>query len=198
MLADGFEIDSAGALVTGLIVVVGVGATVVGVTTVVGGGVVVVGLVEPFGFERACWVVDEATTGAWRATVVAVTCATRRTFLSVVVVVGATDFVVAVAFVVLVVVAPTAKVVLGDTTLAMAGSAVVLRITPSTSEPIEPTSTERRGPRCDAVERPLGSPERFCPCVILVMDQLSKTKSKWRPTINQLFVNSNENRRFCG
>jgi hypothetical protein len=49
-------------LVTGLIVVVGVGATVVGVTTVVGGGVVVVGLVEPFGFERACWVVDEATT----------------------------------------------------------------------------------------------------------------------------------------
>jgi glutamate synthase domain-containing protein 3 len=43
MLADGFEIESAGAFVTGgvLMVVVGVGATVVGVTTVVGGGVVV-------------------------------------------------------------------------------------------------------------------------------------------------------------
>ena len=55
MLADGFEIDSAGALVTRLfIVVVVVGATVVGVTTVVGGGVVVVGLVEPFEFEREC------------------------------------------------------------------------------------------------------------------------------------------------
>jgi len=50
MLADGFEIERAGALVTGglFIVVVVVGATVVGVTTVVGGGVVVVGLGEPF------------------------------------------------------------------------------------------------------------------------------------------------------
>jgi hypothetical protein len=82
--------------------------------------------------------------------------------------------------------------------LAMAGSAVVLRITPSTSEPIEPTSTERRGPRREAEERPLGSPERFCPCVIFVMDQLSKTKSTWLPTINQLFVNSIEKRCFCG
>jgi len=50
MLADGFEIERAGALVTGdsLSSVVVVGATVVGVTTVVGGGVVVVGLGEPF------------------------------------------------------------------------------------------------------------------------------------------------------
>ena len=94
--------------------VVGVGATVVGVTTVVGGGVVVVGLVEPFGFERACWVVDEATTWEWRATGVAVTCATRRTFFSVVVVVGATDVVVVVVVAIdVVVVAPTANVVLG-------------------------------------------------------------------------------------
>jgi hypothetical protein len=73
MLADGFEIESAGALVTGLIVVVGVGATVVGVTTVVGGGVVVVGLAEPFEFEREWLVVDEATTREWRASVVDVT-----------------------------------------------------------------------------------------------------------------------------
>jgi hypothetical protein len=61
MLADGFEIEGAGALVTGLIVVVGVGATVVGVTTVVAGGVVVVGLVEPFEFERDWWVVTATT-----------------------------------------------------------------------------------------------------------------------------------------
>jgi hypothetical protein len=54
MLADGLEIDGAGALVTGglFTVVVVVGATVVGVTTVVGGGVVVVGLLVPFEFVR--------------------------------------------------------------------------------------------------------------------------------------------------
>jgi hypothetical protein len=114
--------------------------------------------------------------------------------LSVVVVVGATVVVVAPV----VVVVPTPNVVLGDMTSAMAGSAVVLRMTPSTSEPIEPTSTERRGPRREVEERPLGSPERFCPCVILVMDQLSKTKSKWHPTINQLFVNSKERLRIRG
>jgi hypothetical protein len=104
--------------------------------------------------------------------------------------------VVVVAFVVVVV--PTPKLVVGDTTSATAGRAVVLRITPSTSEPIEPISTERRGPRREAEERPLGSPERFCPCVILVMDQLSKTKSKRLPTHNQLLVNSNENVRIHG
>jgi hypothetical protein len=91
--------------------------------------------------------------------------------LIVVVVVGATVVVVALV----VVVVPTPMVVLGETTFAMAGSAVVLRTTPRTSEPIEPMSTERRGPRRDAEGRPLGSPERFCPCVKLVMDQLSKT-----------------------
>jgi hypothetical protein len=47
MLAEGFEMESAGAFFTGTVV----GATVVGVTTVVGGGVVVVGLGEPFEFE---------------------------------------------------------------------------------------------------------------------------------------------------
>ena len=54
MLAEGFETEGAGALMTGALftVVVVVGATVVGVTTVVGVGVVVVGLVEPFEFER--------------------------------------------------------------------------------------------------------------------------------------------------
>src|SRR5579863_4220440 len=71
----------------------------------------------------------------------------------------------------------------------MAGRAVVLRITPTTSEPIEPMRTERRGPRRDVEVRPLGSPERFCPCVILVMDQLSKTKSTPLPTHTQQFVN---------
>jgi hypothetical protein len=62
MLAEGLEIDGAGALVGAFTVVVVVGATVVGVTTVVGVGTVVVGLVEPFESERDLWVVDEATT----------------------------------------------------------------------------------------------------------------------------------------
>jgi hypothetical protein len=52
-LADGFEIDRAGALVTG-----GLSAVVV----VVGVGTVVVGLVEPFEVERDVWVADVATT----------------------------------------------------------------------------------------------------------------------------------------
>jgi hypothetical protein len=187
MLPDGFEIESAGALVTGLIVVVGVGATVVGVTTVVGVGVVGVGLVEPFGLGRTWLVVEEVT--MWECRIFdVVTRTTRRTPLIVVVVVGAT--VVVVAIVVLVV--PILKPVLGETTFAMAGRAVVLRITPRTSEPIEPTKTERRGPRRDAEERHLGSPERFCPCVILVMDQLSKTNITAEPTVNQQFVKSNE------
>src|SRR5579863_3548496 len=72
----------------------------------------------------------------------------------------------------------------------MAGRAVVLRITPTTSEPIEPMRTERRGPRRKVEERPLGSPERFCPCVILVMDQLSKINYKVLSTDPQNWVNS--------
>jgi hypothetical protein len=64
MLADGFEIERAGVLLTGalLTVVVVVGATVVGVTTVVGGGVVVVGFGEPFPVERDLCVDISATT----------------------------------------------------------------------------------------------------------------------------------------
>jgi hypothetical protein len=64
MLADGFEIESAGDFATGglLMVVVVVGATVVGVTTVVGGGVVVVGLLEPVELDRGFCVEEEDTT----------------------------------------------------------------------------------------------------------------------------------------
>jgi hypothetical protein len=102
-----------------------------------------------------------------------------------VVVVGVADVVVA-----SVVVEPLASDVVGVTTFAMAGSAVVLRITPATSEPIDPIRTERRGPRREVEGRPLGSPESFCPCVLLVMDQLSKTKSKVPPTTSQLPLNS--------
>jgi hypothetical protein len=78
----------------------------------------------------------------------------------------------------------------GETTFAIAGSAVVARTTPSINEPIEPIITERRGPRRDVEERVLGSPERFCPCVMLVMDQLSKTQSKTLPTTSQYLLNS--------
>jgi hypothetical protein len=75
-------------------------------------------------------------------------------------------------------------------TFAIAGSAVVLRTIPKTSDPTDPTSTERRGPRREVVFLPLGSPESFCPCVTLVMDQLSKIKSKVLPIAPQHLVNS--------
>jgi hypothetical protein len=78
----------------------------------------------------------------------------------------------------------------GRTTFAIAGSAVVLKTIPTTSEPIEPMTTERRGPRRELVKRRLGSPERFCPCVITVMDQLSKTNSKVPSTTSQHLLNS--------
>jgi hypothetical protein len=84
-----------------------------------------------------------------------------------------------------VVVVPYPSSAVGEMTVAMAGSAVVLRTIPTTREPIDPIRTERRGPRRDVVERPLGSPERFRPCVTLVMDQLSKINSKALPTTPQ-------------
>jgi hypothetical protein len=104
-----------------------------------------------------------------------------------VVVVGTTVVVVAKLVVVAI-----PRLVLGVTTFAIAGSAVVARTTPRTSEPTEPIITERRGPRRDVEERLLGSPERFCPCVMLVMDQLSKTQSKTPPTTSQYLLNSIE------
>jgi hypothetical protein len=78
----------------------------------------------------------------------------------------------------------------------MAGSAVVLRTTPTTREPNEPMRTERRGPRREVELRPLGSPESFCPCVVLVTDQLSKTKSKVLPTTAQHPLKSGEFLRY--
>jgi hypothetical protein len=89
-----------------------------------------------------------------------------------------------------VVVVAVAKLVVGCTMFAIAGSAVTLRTTPITSEPIEPMSTERRGPERDVEKRPLGSPESFCPCVIFDMDQLSKINSKSPPTTAQHLLNS--------
>jgi hypothetical protein len=62
---------------------------------------------------------------------------------AIVVVVVATSVVV----VATVVVVPAPNVAEGFTMFAMAGSAVVLRTIPTTREPIEPISTERRGPR---------------------------------------------------
>ena len=188
MLADGFEIERAGALVTGglFIVVVVVGATVVGGTTVVGGGVVVVGLGEPFEAGREFRFEVAATTCEWRTTTTLATCVTRR---AIVVVVGATVVVVVAAIVVVV---PMPSLALGATTFAMAGSAVVLKMIPRTSEPNEPMSTERRGPRREVEERPLGSPVNFCPCVKFVMNQLSKINSKVPPTAPQYLPNSIE------
>jgi hypothetical protein len=153
----------------------------VGVTTVVGGGVVVVGLEELDAVEREVF----DTTCERRVLSVFTTCVTRR---GTVVVVVAT-VVVVVVVVATVVVVPDPNLAVGETMFAIAGSAVVLRTIPRTSEPIEPMSTERRGPRRDVEERPLGSLERFCPCVILVMDQLSKTNSKVLPTTAQHLVN---------
>ena len=129
---------------------------------------------------------DVATTWAWRVVVVFASRAWCRGIV-VVVVVGATVVVVA-----MVVVIPIPKVVDGVTMLAIAGSAVVLRTIPATSEPIEPISTERRGPRRDVEARPLGSPESFCPRVILVMNQLSKINSKVLPITSQHLLNSVE------
>lgn len=200
MLAAGFVISGAGALVTGglltvvvvtgrltvvvdAMVVVVVGATVVGVTTVVGVGVVVVGLDEPFVVGREL-LVEEAMTCEWRtATALRLRCVTWRT---IVVVVDSRVVVVAGA----VLVAPELRLALGVTMFAIAGSAVVARTIPRTSDPIEPMSTERRGRRRGVVERPLGSLESFCPCVILVMDQLSKMNSKAAPTNPQQLLNS--------
>jgi hypothetical protein len=74
----------------------------------------------------------------------------------------------------------------------MAGSAVVLKTIPATSEPIDPMSTERRGPRRDVEVRSLRSPESFCPCVISVMNQLSKINSKVLPITSQHLLKSIE------
>jgi hypothetical protein len=88
-----------------------------------------------------------------------------------------------------VVVVPLPNLAVGVTTFAMAGSVVVLKTIPMMREPREPTTTERRGPRRDVTERPSGSPRNFCPCVISVMDQLSKIKSKGPPTTPQHLLN---------
>jgi hypothetical protein len=191
MLADGFEIEKVGALVTGagalLIVVVVVGATVVGVTTVVGVEVVAVGFGEPCPVVRDFGVATNVTTREWWVAVVVMVTAARWTRRATVVVVDAT---VVVVEKVVVVAGPTLAV--GRTTFAIAGSAVVLRTMPTTSEPIDAMTTERRGPRREVEKRRLGSPERFCPCVIPVMDQLSKIKSKVPPTTPQHLLNSVE------
>jgi hypothetical protein len=179
-LADGFEIDRAGALVTG-----GLSTVVV----VVGVGTVVVGLVEPFEVERDVWVADVATTLERRVSRVARGRLGRGAIVVVVVVVVVDATVVVVANDVVI---PMASRADGCTMFAMAGSAVVLRTIPTTREPIEPMSTERRGRRRDVEDRPLGSPERFCPCVILVIDQLSKIKSKGLSTVSQYLLKSVE------
>jgi hypothetical protein len=149
ILPEGFEMANVGALTGGLLtVVVVVGATVVGVTTVVGGGVgmVVVGLEEPFEFECDAGVSVFATTRECRVL------AARCTLAAMVVVVVASVVVVVVELTVVVV--PIPRLAVGVMTLAIAGSAVVLRMIPATSEPIEPIITDRRGPRRDGKERP--------------------------------------------
>ena len=138
---------------------------------------------------------EVATTREWRTARVETERLARGAVVVVVDVV--VDVVVVDASVVVVanvVVVPAPNRALGLTMLAMAGSAVTLKTIPTTSEPIEPIRTERRGPRRDVEERPLGSRERFCPCVILVMDQLSKIKSKVLPTVPQYLLKSAESR----
>src|SRR5665213_1169742 len=127
---------------------------------------------------------DVATAWARRVGAVLATCTTRCT---IVVVVVASVVVVATGMVV-----PMSSLAVGETPFAMAGSAVVLKTIPATSEPIDPMSTERRGPRRDVEVRSSGSPESFCPCVILVMNQLSKINSKVLPIASQHLLNSVE------
>jgi nicotinamide mononucleotide adenylyltransferase len=71
--------------------------------------------------------------------------------------------------------------------LAITGSAVTLNTTPARRKPREPTTTNRRGVRREALE---ASPELFCPCVKFNMKQLWETHSKLLPTAPQHFLNS--------
>jgi hypothetical protein len=79
------------------------------------------------------------------------------------------------------------KLVEGDTELAITGSAVVLSTMPTTRNPSDPMTTERRGARVDAR---LESIRFFCPCVKFNMHQLSETHSKLPPTTAQHPLNS--------
>jgi hypothetical protein len=108
---------------------------------------VVVGLEEPFEFECGAGVSEFATTRECRVLSVTARCTLTAT---VVVVVDVASVVV----VATVVVVPIPRLAVGVITFAIAGNAVVLKMTPSTSDPIEPIITDRRGPRRDAEGRP--------------------------------------------
>ena len=88
-------------------------------------------------------------------------------------------------------VVPTTRLVLDPVLFAMAGRAVALRTSPPTSRPSELTTTDRRGRRRRR-EEPRGLPRFFCPCVMLVMEQLSRTQTKVLPTLGQHLLNSRE------
>jgi hypothetical protein len=94
----------------------------------------------------------------------------------------------AVGFVVVVVVTndDVVKLVVGDTTFAIAGRAVTLSTMPPTRKLSDPTTTDRRGAR---LELRVGSPRLLCPCVFN-MHQLSETHSKLPPTTAQHPLNS--------
>lgn len=79
------------------------------------------------------------------------------------------------------------KLVDGDTALAIAGMTVVLSTRPATRKLSDPTMTERRGARLEAL---LGSFRLFCPCVKFNMHQLSETHSTMLPTTAQHPLNS--------
>lgn len=79
------------------------------------------------------------------------------------------------------------KFVEGDTELAITGIAVALSTMPTTRNPSDPMTTERRGAR---VEGRVESIRFFCPCVKFNMLQLSETHSKMPPTTAQHPLNS--------
>jgi hypothetical protein len=201
MLALGFEMlrcTGAGltvVVVTGLTVVVVAGGRVVVVVAggrVVGmvgtGAALVTGAATGVSLVGGVVVEVRATWAILAATVVGTV--ERTAFaIAIVVVVGA-NVVVVTAEVVVARVEPVARTAVPEDTFATAGSAVKLRTSPATNEPIEPATTDRRGRRRRVVDGLVGPRLEFCPCVKMFMNQLSETNRKVLPRVSQHLLNS--------
>lgn len=179
MFAVGFATVGAGALgtttVVGVVDVVGVAIDLGAVVVVVGAGVGA-GEACDVGFDDVfvtlvigrmmCFVrADVFIDAGFFDRVAFALC-----FATVVVVAGRVVVVVGATVVEVVeMVVPRLREVEGSMTVAMAGSAVALRTTPTTSDPIAPINTDRRGRRPGRLECLVGSPAMLCPCVIFVI-----------------------------